>query len=420
MSDPVRFLVSFGQAVSTMALYDDGHPARERAVDRSYRCLRDLQQYDPHPRFSFLGEETIYQENALRELGDWEWGTRLAQAGVQRMELDENVTREGYEDFLEEMMARITLSFIDSAEARPARSSGIKVGTLGIRGDTRELKETFEADVPVATISYALGEEAASIMSMHKEVQDRGKLPLAEAEAVVRSLSMAMHGDQEMILPLLQLREFDEYTTTHSLNVSVLTMALAESLGLAQQDVRTFGIAGLLHDLGKVSIPEEILNKPGKLSDEERAIMQQHPAAGAKLIIDSGRRLDLAAAVAHEHHIMINGHGYPACHYRRDCHKASKLVHVCDVYDALRTRRPYREAWEAERVLTYLEERAGTEFDPEAASAFVRMMRKVDRGIQLSPLPPADGAALSTPPVETNGGPPAQPSQGAPPKSPEG
>jgi putative nucleotidyltransferase with HDIG domain len=393
MSDPVRFLVSFGQAVSTMALYDDGHPARERAVDRSYRCLRDLQQHDPLPRFSFLGEETIYQETALRDLGDWEWGTRLAQAGVQRMELDQNVTREAYEEFLEEMMARITLSFIDSAEARPARSAGIKVGTLGIRGDTRALQETIQAEVSVATISYSLGEEAASIQSMHKEVQDRGKLPLAEAEAVVRSLSMAMHGDQEMILPLLQLREFDEYTTTHSLNVSVLTMALAESLGLAQQDVRTFGIAGLLHDLGKVSVPEEILNKPGKLSEEERAIMQGHPVAGAKLIIESGRRLDLAAAVAHEHHIMINGHGYPTCHYRRDCHKASKLVHVCDVYDALRTKRPYRDAWEAERVLTYVEERAGTEFEPEAATAFVRMMRKAERGIQMSPLPPVNGAA---------------------------
>ena len=71
MSDPIQFLVSFGQAVSTMALYNDGHPARERAVDRSYRCLRDLQQFDPHPRFSFLGEETIYGETPLRELGDW-------------------------------------------------------------------------------------------------------------------------------------------------------------------------------------------------------------------------------------------------------------------------------------------------------------------------------------------------------------
>jgi putative nucleotidyltransferase with HDIG domain len=231
---------------------------------------------------------------------------------------------------------------------------------------------------------------------------------------------MAMHGDTEMILPLLQLREFDEYTTTHSLNVSVLTMALAESLGLAQQDVRTFGIAGLLHDLGKVNVPQEILNKPGKLTDEERTIMQGHPVAGAKLIIESGRRLDLAAAVAHEHHIMINGHGYPACHYRRDCHKASKLVHVCDVYDALRTKRPYRDAWEAERVLTYIEERAGTEFEPDAATAFVRMMRKVEGGVQLSPLAPANGAGPSTqPPVDEKGGSLPAPG-GVPPKPPEG
>jgi putative nucleotidyltransferase with HDIG domain len=393
MSDPIQFLVSFGQAVSTMALYNDGHPARERAVDRSYRCLRDLQQFDPTPRFSFLGEETIYGEKALRELGDWEWGTRLAQAGVQRMELASNVTREEYEEFLEEMMARITLSVIDSAESRPTRSSGIKVGTLGIRGETREIEETFEADVPVAMISYSLGEEAASIQSMHKEVQQRGKLPLAEAEAVVRSLSMAMHGDSDMILPLLQLKEFDEYTTTHSLNVSVLTMALAESLGLATQDVRTFGIAGLLHDLGKVNVPQDILNKPGKLTDEERMVMQQHPVAGARLIIESGRRLDLAAAVAHEHHIMINGHGYPKRHYDRDCHKASKIVHVCDVFDALRTRRPYRDSWESERALAYIEERAGTEFEPEAATAFVAMMRKAEGGIQLSPMPETAGGA---------------------------
>ncbi|HEV7596131.1 MAG TPA: HD domain-containing phosphohydrolase [Gemmatimonadaceae bacterium] len=399
MSDPIQFLVSFGQAVSTMALYNDGHPARERAVDRSYRCLRDLQQFDPTPRFSFLGEETIYGETALRELGDWDWGTRLAQAGVQRMELANNVTREEYEEFLEEMMARITLSVIDSAESRPTRASGIKVGTLGIRGETKEIQETLETDVPVATISYSLGDEAASILSMHKEVQERGKLPLAEAEAVVRSLSMAMHGDSQMILPLLQLREFDEYTTTHSLNVSVLTMALAESLGLATDDVRTFGIAGLLHDLGKVNVPQDILNKPGKLTDQERQVMQQHPTAGAKLIIESGRRLDLAAAVAHEHHIMINGHGYPKRHYDRDCHKASKLVHVCDVFDALRTRRPYRDAWESERALTYIEERAGTEFEPEAATAFVTMMRKAESGIQLSPMPEAAENGVAAPPT---------------------
>ena len=123
--------------------------------------------------------------------------------------------------------------------------------------------------------------------------------------------------------------------------------------------------------------------------------MQQHPVSGAKLIIESGRRLDLAAAVAHEHHIMINGLGYPTRHYHRGCHKASNLVHVCDVYDALRTRRPYRDSWESERVLTYIEERAGTEFEPDMATAFLKMMRKVEGGIQRSPVPPATlGAAI--------------------------
>jgi putative nucleotidyltransferase with HDIG domain len=398
MSEAIRFLVSFGQAVSTMALYNDGHPSRERAVDRSYQLLLDLKRANPHPRFSFLGEETIYGDTALRELGEWEWGIRLSQAGIQRVEFDANVTREQYEEFLEQMMARITLSFIDSSQ-QTNRDIGIKIGALGIKGDTEELQHSLETEVPIATISFSLGEEAASIQSMHRDVQDRGKLPLAEAEAVVRSLSMAMHGDQEMILPLLQLREFDEYTTTHSLNVSVLTMALAEHLELSSDDVRTFGVAGLLHDLGKVNIPQDILNKPGKLTDQERLIIQNHPTDGARLIIESGRRLDLAAAVAHEHHIMINGLGYPKIHYPRDCHKASKLIHVCDVFDALRTRRPYREAWESGRVLTYIEERAGTEFEPSAASAFVAMMRKAEAGIHLQTLPSAEVSSDSATPA---------------------
>jgi len=234
----------------------------------------------------------------------------------------------------------------------------------------------------MATIAFSLEEEAEAVQWMHDEVSARGELPLAEAEAVVRSLSLAMHGERQMLVPLLELREFDEYTTTHSLNVSVLTMALTEAMGLGAKDVRTFGVAGLLHDLGKVRVPREILNKPGKLTDEERLVMQQHPVDGARMILTSDRELDLAAAVAYEHHIMIDGGGYPRCHYHRACHPASALVHVCDVYDALRTNRPYRAAWESERVLGYIEERAGKEFDPDVARKFVQMMRELDQRVQ--------------------------------------
>jgi putative nucleotidyltransferase with HDIG domain len=382
MADPFKFLTSFAQALSTMALYGDKHPARERAVDRSFSALRDLQASDPKPQFSFLGEETVYGQISLRDLRDWEWAARLGDAGVQRLEFEPDVTREEYEDFLEQVLARLTLTAIESAEARTTRPGSIKFGAIGVKGETKSLTDVVDAKVPVATIAFSLEEEAAAVQWMHGEVGERGMLPLAEAEAVVRSLSLAMHGEQRMLMPLLDLRAYDEYTTTHSLNVSVLTMALAEYMGLAARDVRTFGVAGLLHDLGKVRVPPEILNKAGKLTDEERAVMQQHPLDGAKIILTSDRELDLAAAVAYEHHIMIDGGGYPHCHFKRACHPASVLVHVCDVYDALRTNRPYRAAWEAAKVLSYIEERAGSEFDPDVAGKFVRMMKELEDRVQ--------------------------------------
>ena len=360
-----------------MALYGEKHPARERAVDRSFDLLRKLQETNARPQFSFLGEETVYGEQSLREMQEWEWAERLANAGVQRLEFEADVTRDEYEEFLEEVLARLTLSTIDTSETRTTRRSSIKFGAIGVKGENKNLKDIVEAKVSMA-FAYSLQEEAAAVQWMHGDVGQRGMLPLAEAEAVVQSLSLAMHGESEMLLPLLELRQFDEYTTTHSLNVSVLTMALAEFIGLAARDVRTFGVAGLLHDLGKVRVPLDILNKPGKLTDDERQVMQRHTIEGARIIISSDRELDLAAAVAYEHHIMLNGAGYPHCHYHRDCHHASKLVHVCDVYDALRTNRPYRAAWEAAKVLAYIEERAGTEFEPGIAGEFVRMMRQLE------------------------------------------
>jgi putative nucleotidyltransferase with HDIG domain len=230
--------------------------------------------------------------------------------------------------------------------------------------------------LPTATLSFSLGEEAETLRWLQSEVRERGTVPLVEAEAIVRSLSVAMHGGSQVMLPLLQLKEFDQYTTTHSMNVAVLTMALAEYMGLAATDVRAFGIAGLLHDVGKVRIPIEVLTKPGKLTPEERALMNQHPADGARIILETNQPLDLAAIVAYEHHIMINGGGYPTLRFARDCHHASKLVHVCDVFDALRTRRPYREAWPLQKVVSYLHELAGVEFDRELVDVFTRMMEE--------------------------------------------
>jgi len=369
------FLNAMAQALSTMTLYAAGHPARERAIDRAHEALSELQDDLPNPRFTFLGGEVLLGRVPLRELQHWAWSPRLAEAGIQRLELLDRVSRDDLDAFLEEAYQRLAETRIDTAGLRQGRPSNIRYGEVGIRGEAAGEESTSE-ELVTATLSYSLGDEIEGISWLHGEVKEGRGLQLLEAEAIVRSLSVAMHGDQSYLIPLLQLKEYDQYTVTHSLNVAVLTMALAEFLGLGPREVRTFGIAGLLHDLGKVNVPEEILNKPGRLTEQERRVIFRHPSDGARIILESQHDLDLAAVVAYEHHIRVDGGGYPALRYRRSCHSASNLVHVCDVFDALRTRRPYREAWPAERALGMIEAGAGPEFDREIAETFVQMMRR--------------------------------------------
>jgi len=391
------FLTAVAQAISTMTLYEDGHPARERAVDRAYEQLLLLQGEDPRPQYTFLGNEIVFQRRPLRELKSWNWGTRLSAAGVQRLEILGPVGREELDAFLDEVLLRLTKGGVDTAEIRQMKATNIRYGAVGMKGESAEGRGRGEK-MATATLAYTLREEADTVRWLHQELQEKKDLHLIEAEAIVRSLSVAMHGDQVFLIPLLRLKQFDQYTTTHALNVSILTMALAEFIGLGPKEVRNFGIAGLLHDLGKVKIPEEILNKPGKLTNEERLLMNSHTVEGARLILAAEEHLDLAAVVAYEHHVKLNGGGYPSFDFPRKCHQASDLVHVCDVFDALRTARPYRDAWAQERIISYIEKRSGAEFDADLAHAFVRMIGQWETRIaELSheddPLPLAEGRA---------------------------
>ena len=229
MAEAVEFLHALAQALATVALYPAGHARRQRALDDAYQRLLDLLAVNKRPIFSFLGDEVVLGKQPLREMRDWEWSSRLAGIGMQRLEFDSSVpiSLEELDALLDDMVSRLTLRPTDSSEARQERATGIRFGAVGVGDESEaEVKE-----VPTATITFSLKDEAETVDWVHNELRAGGGLPLMEAEAVVRSLTVAMHGDQQMMLPLLQLRQFDEYTTTHSMNVSVLSMGLAEWLG---------------------------------------------------------------------------------------------------------------------------------------------------------------------------------------------
>ncbi|MGH7629966.1 MAG: HD-GYP domain-containing protein [Gemmatimonadales bacterium] len=375
MSAPPRFLTAFSHALAGLSLYGEEHPVYRRAVAGAADRLRELQEAHPRPQFTFLPGEVLFGSDQLHELAGWEWGPRLAEVGVERLEFAGPVTTDELERFLDHLASRLGWRSTETCEIWQMGLSNIRWGHLRLRA---EGGGPMPEALPLATLSFALREEREAVGWLHREVGSGVALPLAEAEAVVRSLSLAMHADQAIVLPLLELKEFDQYTTSHSMNVAVLAMALAEYLELGNGAVRSIGLAALLHDLGKIRIPHEILVKPGKLTVAERRVVMRHPVEGARIILDRDDDLDLAAAVAYEHHLMIDGGGYPRLHFPRGAEYASRLVHVCDVYDALRTHRPYRDAWESQPALDYIRTRAGAEFDPAIAEAFVRMMREWD------------------------------------------
>jgi putative nucleotidyltransferase with HDIG domain len=397
MSEAIRFLTSLAQALAKMSLYADAHPTRAKAADASFAKLRELQQVDPTPRFSFLGRSVVYGDRAIRELADWDWSAKLSAAGVQRIEFPASVDAEEYRGFLEEILTSIALvaggRIRSEAEQAQGRPTPIRFGAIGVRASQERSEVIEEAGPPEPALVLDLTEEADVVMWMHDEVAAGGRLPLLEAEIVIDSLVNGMHQQANALVPLLTLKEFDQYTTTHALNVAVLAMGLAEHLRLSTREVRAYGIAGLLHDLGKVKVPVELVQKPGALTPEEQAIMRHHPVDGARMILESDNRLDLSAAVAFEHHIMIDGGGYPSRRTRRDCHHASMLVHVCDVFDALRTHRPYRVAWETNAVVDYITQRTSTEFHPDIARAFVAMLR--ERELREARADAIDGLAIA-------------------------
>jgi putative nucleotidyltransferase with HDIG domain len=382
MSDPVRFLTALSQALSAVALYGDEHPATSRALETAVERLAELQSSKAQVRFTFLGGEVLFGNEPVPSLENWEWSKRLVSAGIERIEFLEPVQRDQFERFLGHLAVRLGVRSGSSSDLWQMGQPSIRFGQVTLsEGTAPAAKPTL----PVAALTYTLHEERETVDWLHEEIQSGSKLPIVEADAVVRSLSIAMHAEQAMMLPLLQLKEFDQYTTTHSMNVSVLAMALGEYLQLGGPAVRALGVAGLLHDLGKVCIPRDLLRKPGLLTPAERKVIQEHPIVGARMLLQNPDPMEIAAVVAYEHHVMLDGGGYPTLQDARGAQYASRLVHVCDVYDALRTNRPYRSAWESQRTLGYIESRAGVEFDPTIARSFIAMMRQWDQQIAQIP-----------------------------------
>jgi HD-GYP domain-containing protein (c-di-GMP phosphodiesterase class II) len=211
-----------------------------------------------------------------------------------------------------------------------------------------------------------------------KRYQGGEKLQINTTKRLMQSIFNHIVDDESFIFGLTNLKNFDDYTLNHSVNVCVLALALGRRLGLLRSELVDLGIAAFFHDLGKLETPIDILNKPTALSDEEREIMERHPHQGAEKLIHlkEFRRLPLRAIhVALEHHIKEDLSGYPRRFKDQNVNLFSKIVKVVDYFDAITTKRVYRKkSFTRAEALSQMMELSGTEFNPVILKALVSLM----------------------------------------------
>jgi len=367
--DPQLIFTYLHGTLRAAGLYLPTHPQTRRAKQTlfqavsaylaahgrlTYRFMGDLLVANDRilPRESLLYRrflETCQQERGIGAVG--------FTAGLQERELDAllEVLTEGVGPSVGEWSARRRLAHLHLAPPSQAdRQSGEGIARRAYYGSIETLRD------------------------IESVIRDRRALNLEQVGTLRMYTSTMLEQMLQapgLVLRLASIKSYDEYTLYHSVNVAVISMGIGLALGLPHDLLRELGMAGMLHDLGKIAIPLEVLRKPGLLDAEEWRIMCQHPVLGANLLarLPGSNRLPLI--VAFEHHMRYDGKGYPLVREGWRQHPVSRLACLADIFDAMTSRRSYKKAIPVEQVRAFVRDEAGRTFDARLVSVLDRTLR---------------------------------------------
>jgi putative nucleotidyltransferase with HDIG domain len=362
-----ELLRRFASGVRAAQLYSADHPLLGRRVDGLVAALKALHQQHPSVTIGIVGRELVVADTPMPKAsaGMTELIKRLRDHEIERIAFDRGIT------------AAETNGFVHAIAALGSRTAGeqtlqfphIHVGRIttddkrndGIGSDMAAIRQLYSTAVATAE---AVWESAAA----------EGVPDMPAALEAVHGLAEAVTENRTALVALTAMRNYDNYTFTHMVNVSILTMGQARSLGIEGRLLREFGLSALMHDIGKVRTPKEILNKPDKLTDDEFTIMRRHVVDGAEILRRTPEMPNLAPVVAFEHHLRYDGTGYPFGARRQSLNIGTMLCSISDVYDAMRSHRAYQQAFPTDRILAVLKRNDGTQFDQNLVRRFVQLL----------------------------------------------
>jgi putative nucleotidyltransferase with HDIG domain len=213
------------------------------------------------------------------------------------------------------------------------------------------------------------------IQKIYQSCRDENDIDLNIVDQIVADFILSIRESHPLKL-LAEIKSIDEYTFTHSSNVGILAISLAEYLGFKGHYLKKIGISACLHDVGKAMTPDDILSKEGPLTQKERLVMEEHVMKGAMYLMKLKGVNNMAILVAIEHHIKYDGSGYPRIKGGWEPNIASQIIALADVYDALRSRRPYRDPMSQDQIIRILTDESGTRFNPSIVKCFLKIIQQ--------------------------------------------
>ena len=241
-------------------------------------------------------------------------------------------------------------------------------------GPARNAAPAMSRDEELVHARRLLEHSRQAVQTMFDEARMGKALSVKQAYELVDDIAASVLRGGSVLLGLARLKTADNYTYMHSVAVCALMTALATEVGLAPEQVRSAGLAGLLHDIGKMAVPSAILNKPGSLSEAEFGSVRAHPGAGHRMLLEAGEIDPVALDVCLHHHEKLDGSGYPHGLCSEQVSLYARMGAICDVYDAITSNRPYKQGWCPADSLRRMAAWRGGHLDAQLFAAFVKCL----------------------------------------------
>lgn len=225
-----------------------------------------------------------------------------------------------------------------------------------------------DVEIPQPVSELTRQEATRSIRQAFQDMKKTHALDYSAISEAVRNIVEEVLQNNQVLIHLGDIRSHDDYTFAHSVNVGILCALIGRGLGYTPKQIHDLAVGGLLHDVGKIFIPAEILNKPGELTEEEMRLVREHPRIGFDILRRCHRISLLAAHMAYQHHELLDGSGYPRQLRGEEIHVYGRINAVADAFDALTVDRPYRKAKGPMEAVAILHQRRGIHYDPKAVA----------------------------------------------------